>query len=74
MTEAPMKTVVSALVAKLGGQVHITFDELRAAEDMELERTKDDGFSNYIGLRVRSNVTLDGVLAGETLEIEEHSA
>lgn len=75
MSGVSPQILLVALVTKLGGQVRLTRDELWAAEDMELEHSQDmHSFAPSIQLRVRSAVTVEGTLAADVLEIEEHTA
>lgn len=58
---------MAALVARLGGQVHISMKEYMEAEELELLRHDDPAsFTHAIGFEVRKPpVIIEGELANE---------
>jgi len=67
MTKTPQEIIIAALVAKLGGEVHITVREYEEAEDLELFREDDPAsFTTTMGFKVRKPpVIVEGELANE---------
>lgn len=67
MTKTPQEIIIAALVAKLGGEVHITVKEYMDAEDLELLRQDDPAsFTRAMGFKVRKPpVIIEGELANE---------
>jgi hypothetical protein len=67
MTKTPQEIIIAALVAKLGGEVHISMREYEDAEDLELYRQDDPAsFTAGVGFKVRKPpVILEGALANE---------
>jgi len=67
VTKTPQEIIIAALVAKLGGEVHITAKEYDDAEDLELYRQDDPAsFTAAMGFKVRKPpVILEGELANE---------
>lgn len=66
MTKTPQEIIIAALVAKLGGEVHISMLEYGEAEDVELLREDNPAFHNAMGFKVRKPpVIIEGELANE---------
>ena len=67
MTKSSQEIIIAALVAKLGGEVHISMHEYEEAEDLELLRQDDPtSFTAAMGFKVRKPpVILEGELANE---------
>ena len=67
MTKTPQEIIIAALVAKLGGEVHISTREYAEAEDLELYRHDDPASpTTGMGFKVRKPpVILEGELANE---------
>jgi hypothetical protein len=67
MTKTPQEIIIAALVAKLGGEAHITMREYEEAEDLELMRQDNPASCvEAMGFKVRKPpVILEGELANE---------
>ena len=66
MTKTPQEIIIAALVAKLGGEVHISMREYMEAEDLELLRLDKPEFHSAMGFKVRKPpVIIEGELANE---------
>ena len=66
MTKTPQEIIIAALVAKLGGEVHISMLEYEEAEDLELMREDNPMFHSAMGFKVRKPpVIIEGELANE---------
>lgn len=66
MTKMPQEIIIAALVAKLGGEVHIYMKEYLEAGDLELLRLDNPEFHAAMGFKVRKPpVVLVGELANE---------
>lgn len=66
MTKTPQEIIIAALVAKLGGEAHISMKEYEEAEDFELYRLDNASFGTAMGFKVRKPpVILEGELANE---------
>lgn len=59
MTKTPQEIIIAALVAKLGGEVHISMREYEDAEEFELYRMDDPAsFAAGMGFKVRSQAKI----------------
>jgi hypothetical protein len=66
VSKSPQEIIIAALVAKLGGEVHIYMKEYLDAEDLELLRLDNPEFHAAMGFKVREPpVILEGELANE---------
>jgi len=66
VTKTPQEIIIAALVAKLGGEVHISMREYEEAENLELMRLDNPEFHSAMGFKVRKPpVIIEGELANE---------
>lgn len=66
MTKTAQEIIIAALVAKLGGEAHISVKEYEDAEDLELLRLGNPDFGSVVGFKVRKPpVIIEGQLANE---------
>jgi len=67
MTKTPQELIIAALVARLGGEVHISAKEYLEAEELELLRQDDPAsFTHAMGFKVRKPpAIIEGELANE---------
>ena len=60
------RRIIIALVRKLGGEVELTYKDLLAADDFELQRSDPELFGRGLRFRTRfAPVTVEGELVNE---------